>query len=234
MRRPFQFKNFAVQDTNSPMKVNTDAVLLGSWAVHPDPKTILDIGTGCGVIALMLAQRTYAKITAIDIDKGAIEDASQNFDNSPWASRLEAVNLDFAHYQSDHKFDLIVSNPPYFENSLKSPFSERNLSRHNDHLNHQQLLSGCTELIKDDGIFAVILPTDVFAKFESEALVNKLFLHRICHIRPTEHKAPNRILAEFRKSIAIQNVIDELVLFHPNRKPTDAYKKLTSDFYPAF
>ena len=139
MRTPFQFKQFSVKDENSPMKVNTDAVLLGAWVNPSKPKKILDIGTGCGVIALLLAQRFDGRISGIDLDEGAIMDAKINFAESPWPERLKAIHQDFNIFSasSDQRFDLIVSNPPYFENSLRSPKHDRNISRHTDSLTHQ-------------------------------------------------------------------------------------------------
>lgn len=234
MRAPFQFRQFAVEDSNSPMKVNTDAVLLGAWIQHFEPTEILEIGTGCGVISLMLAQRFKAMITAIDIDAGAIRDARINFNNSPWSNQFQAFERDFREFKSDKQFDLIVSNPPYFTNSLKSPKPEKTLSKHTDSLSHEALIAGVSKLLKPGGSFGVIIPDNSFEFFNKTAQRVGLFTNHICKVKPTGSKPPHRVLVKFAKAQTENLQIEELILHNAEHIPTTAYKKLTADFYPAF
>ena len=158
----FQFKQFAVAQDRCALKITTDSVLLGAWAAFDAPKTILDIGTGTGVITLMLAQRyPDAQITAIDIDTPSAAQAAQNFVNSAWRNRLTAAAIslqDFV-YQG-FKFDAIISNPPYFHNSLRAPDAARNAARHTDELRFDELIACAAQLLNPNGQLAVILPTD--------------------------------------------------------------------------
>jgi tRNA1Val (adenine37-N6)-methyltransferase len=155
-RKPFRFKQFSVDDSKCAMKVGTDAVLLGAWADVTCAETILDIGTGCGLIALMAAQRSNAHITAIDIDESTTLQSKENFLSSPWHDRLEAIHIE--QFQPDYLFDLIICNPPFFKNALKTPFHERNLARHNDSLSFESLVSHVNILLSENGKFFFILP----------------------------------------------------------------------------
>ena len=156
--KDFRFKRFSVLQSAQVHKVGTDGVLLGAWANFSDSKTILDIGTGTGLIALMAAQKSNAKITALDDDPQAIEISQLNFTNSPWQSRLTATCCALQKYEPGLLFDHIVSNPPFFVNSLKSPDSLRNIKRQADSLPHEILILAQKKLLKPDGKFSVILP----------------------------------------------------------------------------
>jgi tRNA1Val (adenine37-N6)-methyltransferase len=236
MRAPFRFKQFTVRDTHSAMKVNTDAVLLGAWAGAEGLHNILEVGTGCGVIALMLAQRLDSDIIALDIDEGSFTDARYNFANSPWPGQLVALHSDFRHFAntSRQKFDMIVSNPPFFSNSLKSPLPHRNLSRHDQSMSYNDLLEGASQVLSINGIFSVILPFSMFHEFNTLAEQHGLHLTRRLDIIPVDGKNKNRILLEYRnKSNGIINA-SSLILYHPGHIPTEAYKTLTREFYPGF
>ena len=159
----FHFKQFSVEDSSSPMKVGTDGVLLGAWTpVENNAYTsILDIGTGCGVIALMLAQRiNNANIQAIDIDSGAYYNAKENFANSAWSNRLCVCECSIQSFckSTNSKFDIIVSNPPFFEEAVKSNKKQRNLARHTDSLPFITMIQCVDYLLKSNGTFACILP----------------------------------------------------------------------------
>ncbi len=236
MRNDFRFKQFTVTDQHSPMKVNTDAVLLGAWAGHPDPQKILDVGTGCGVIALMMAQRFNAEITAIDIHEGACRDARHNFTNSPWPDKLKVYHGDFHEFfaVTDSKFDLIVSNPPFFNNSLQSPLEHRNTARHNVKLTHADLITGTVQLLEKQGFLAVILPISSFLSFEKAAMKAGLFNVKKRMVHPVAGKPAHRVLAAFSKNPPEKIEQDPLTLHFPGNIPTDEYKNLTRDFYPAF
>ena len=155
----FRFKQFAVRQDRCPMKVGTDGVLLGAWAeVRPGDRRMLDVGTGTGLIALMLAQRSAAWITAVDIDVECATQAAENFAASPWADRLDAVSVAVQRYDPVEKFDLIVSNPPYYVDSLLSPDEGRNTARHAAGLPFGELAAAVVRLLSPGGRFALVLP----------------------------------------------------------------------------
>ncbi|MFM2293328.1 MAG: hypothetical protein RIS29_3141, partial [Bacteroidota bacterium] len=147
----FRFKQFTVFHDRCAMKVGIDGVLLGCWTNVADTSMVLDIGTGTGLIALMIAQRTDAHIDAIDIDEGAFEQAMINVQASPWSSRLNVVLSSLQDFVSDKKYDLIVSNPPYFINSLKNPDEQRTTARHTDSLTHEELIDQCIPKLTEGG-----------------------------------------------------------------------------------
>jgi tRNA1Val (adenine37-N6)-methyltransferase len=196
------------------MKVGTDAVLLGAWMPLPDKcKAILEIGSGCGVISLMLAQRTEAKITGIDIDEKSVKEAQNNAENTPWKSKVQFIHekvQDFVQ-KTSQKFEVIVSNPPFFENSLKSPENSRNISRHNDTLSLEELINAVDILLSTTGRFGIILPTDGAEKLENLALEKKIHATKKTQIFPTSKKKANRVLMMFeRKPVVCEE--DKLIL----------------------
>jgi tRNA1Val (adenine37-N6)-methyltransferase len=229
-RKPFRFKQFSVDDSKCAMKVGTDAVLLGAWADVSAAETILDIGTGCGVIALMAAQRSKARITAIDIDESATLQSKENFLSSPWHERMEAIHVAVQQFQPDHLFDLIICNPPFFKNALKTPIHERNLARHNDTLSFDSLVSQVNRLLCENGKFAFILPVDEAYEVIHIALSQNLHINRCCNVYSREDKLPNRILAELsRKESA--DPIELFTIRDQNNQYTAEYKDLTKDYY---
>jgi len=193
----FRFKQFTVYHDLCAMKVGTDGVLLGAWADCKQAKTILDVGTGSGLIALMLAQRSEAKVYSIDIDENACKQAKINFDNSPFFNRLTIEKCAFQLWNPPLHFDLIVSNPPYFSDSLKSPDSGRNFARHNDSLFFSELIKKSISILNPGGKLAVILPLSGFDGFQSLAMENHLFLCRKTFVSSLAHKPPKRILLEY-------------------------------------
>lgn len=236
MRKPFQFKRFNVQDENCAMKVGTDAVVLGAWINAENSKSILDIGTGSGIIALMLAQKSSATIDAIDIDSASIHDAEKNFKESPWSEKLKAIHCSLSAYayQSEKKYDLILSNPPYFINSLKSVSERKNISKHTSTLNHEELLSGAKSLITPEGRFSVIIPYDQVDSFVNIALVEGLFCINKLIIYPTKKKPANRIILEFSLNRSDKTKEGELTIRDNLGSFTEQYKNLTKDFYLNF
>ena len=236
MRKPFQFKQFSVQDENSAMKVGTDAVLLGAWKHPANSKSILDIGCGSGIIALMMAQKTDSKIDAIDIDLNSIKEAKKNFANSPWSKNLSAVHASLSDFTNQSKkiYDLILSNPPFFNNSLKSPIESKNLSKHTSALTHEELLSRVKNLISTDGVFVVIIPYDQMDLFANLALIQSLYCTKKLIIFPTPQKKENRIILEFSQ-YKPNNVEEENLTIRDNSGNfTQQYKQLTRDFYLNF
>ncbi len=234
--KPFQFKQFTIEDSQSTMKVGTDAVLLGAWAkVIDNCKNVLDIGCGCGIISLMLAQRTMAQVYGVDIHPLSVEQAKKNAKNSIYNSRLDFYCADIHNYKYFlfEKFDLVVSNPPYFINSLHSPKNERNLSRHIDKLSYADLASIATNLLTENGHFCVILPEETSNTMISEAEKNTLSLSRCTFVFPKLNKKMNRVLLDF----SFANKISEKnAIFIRNEDDTyhETYRQLTKDFYTIF
>ena len=231
----FHFKQFSVRQDLAAMKVGTDGVLLGAWASVTRVQSALDIGTGTGLIALMLAQRTAdAQIHAIELDKAAYQQAGLNFAASIWTMRLNAVHADFKTYQPALKFDLIVSNPPYFNHSLKNPCDKKSLARHTDNLSYAELIKGAVKLLSDTGRFSVILPASEKNNFKEIATQYNLKLNKALYVKPTPSKPPKRVLLEF-SFLNIDEVEHELVIEEFGRHQySEAYKQLIKEFYLAF
>ena len=157
----FKFKQFSIRQDNTAMKIGTDGTLLGAWVNVENANNILDVGTGTGVIALMTAQRNLeAKVTAIEINQDAIVDATYNIDNSPWTERVKLENSSLQEFITIEKYDVIVSNPPFFENSLRSNSKNRNNARHTDSLHYTDILKFSQDHLKEKGIIALILPIE--------------------------------------------------------------------------
>lgn len=231
----FNFKQFSVRQDLAAMKVGTDGVLLGAWASVAGVQSVLDIGTGTGLIALMLAQRTAtAQIYGIELDEGAHQQALINFTASPWGKRLNTLHADFKAYTSSSKFDLIVSNPPYFNHSLKSPCDKKSLARHTDSLNYAELIKGVAKLLEDTGRFCAILPAPEKINFQEIAAKYGLKLNKTLFVKPTPSKPPKRVLMEF-SFVSFVEEEDELIIEEFGRHQySEAYKQLNKDFYLAF
>ena len=232
----FRFKQFDVQHNSSSMKVGTDAVLLGAWAEAENVSRILDIGCGSGIIALMLAQRTEAQIVGVDIDAPSVEEAKTNAEKTAWKNRMRFYCTDiqrFCEEKNRKSFDLIVSNPPFFVNSLKSPVESKNRSRHTDTLTFSDLVKSVSHCLSENGSFAVILPCIYGGQMESLCRQNQLFCFRKLQILPKEGKSPNRILLQFKRTQTPPRS-EVLTIRNANNTYTDTYKELTKDFYLNF
>ena len=232
----FHFKKFYVRHQNASMKVGTDAVLLGSWAsLTHAPQSILDIGTGCGLIALMLAQRfPKTPITGIDIHEPSIEEAQYNAQNFPLENNLTFIHQEYLSYQPEKLFELIVSNPPFFTNDLQSPIAKRNGARHQIHLTFEQLLKKSSSILSPNGALCLISPVEQMNHFIQLAPNEGFSPVRICRIYSYEQEEPVRILGEFKKETSQAPIIEKLVIYHRDRTYTESYKRLTKDFYLKF
>ena len=226
----FKFKQFTIWHDKCAMKVGTDGVLLGAWADVSHAKQILDIGTGTGLIALMLAQRSNAHITAIEIDKLAVEQAQENIEKSPWSNRIEVIESDFKTFTTNSKFDLIVSNPPYFVDSLKCPDEQRDTARHNDSLNYNDLLEGISKLLDKTGQFALIIPSDVSTFVINHAEQYHLYPTKIMNIITKPGATPRRQLIAF-KFDKEECIVEELLIELSRHIYSPEYIALTKDFY---
>ncbi len=233
----FAFKQFKINQDKCAMKVGTDAVLLGAWVNTANAKHILDIGTGTGIIALMLAQKSGAKIDAIDIDQNAFIQAQENVNNCLWKDRILIHNTalqKFSDEEREYKYDLIVSNPPYFVDSSKAIEESRTNARHTDQLPYNDLLNGVLNLLSPTGKFYVILPTKESELFRDLALENKLFLTKVMRVITRTDKPEKRWLMRFeftQRSFSESSITIEKDERHSY---TDEYKELTKDYYLAF
>lgn len=227
----FSFKKFTVYHDRCAMKVGTDGVLLGAWANLSNSQYVLDIGTGTGLITLMLAQRNEnIQITAIDIDQEAVEQAEENFISSPWKDRINVKLQDVVTYQPINLFDTIVSNPPYFTNSLKCPNEQRSTARHTDTLSIDNLLARSSELLSEKGKVSFVFPYDQTEKIIQIAQREGLFLSRYTKVKPRPDLPPKRSLLEFGKE-KVNCEANELTIELSRHIYTDDYIALTRDFY---
>lgn len=232
MSRRFTFKRFAVDDSRCGMKVGTDAVLLGCLAEQPAPEAILDIGTGCGLIALMLAQRFQnARVTGVDIDEPSALQAADNFARSPWAARLTSVSADATTWLPALSFDLIVSNPPYFENSFPVSDPQRKKARSQFTLDNAGLMHCASQWLNENGSFWFVSPIDYFNVAEIHLKTLGLSLQQRIHIHPSDTKGPNRVVACFTKKSNSQANSRSLSIRTAGHAYTADYLKLTKDFY---
>lgn len=229
----FKFKQFGLNHTSSTMKIGTDAILLGALTAVDGVENILEIGCGCGIISLMLAQRSNALITALDIHQNSVNQAEDNFNKSPWNERLKALKVDARDYYSNSKFDLIVTNPPYFNNSLKPNSEQKILSKHTDSLSYEELcISACNNL-SNEGHFWLILPDHVFPVFSIEATKFKLFCTYQVEIASKIDKSPSFIVSSW--SFIFKNPqIVQLYLTDFKGNPSDNFKHLTNQYYLNF
>ncbi|MDH4473309.1 MAG: methyltransferase [Fluviicola sp.] len=227
----FRFKEFDIRQSNSAMKVGTDAMILGSICTFPkSPKNILDIGTGTGVLSLMLAQRFEpTTITAVEIDQSASDDALFNFSKSPFSSKLNLVNKDIRLLKPGELFDAIISNPPFFENSSKSESDQRNLARHTDNLAYQELLQIVASNLTSDGLFWVIVPYESFHSLCDFGKENAMYVSHSIIIYGKPNK-PIRVVIAFSKTAA-QSTTSELTIRDDFGKYTEAYIELTRQFH---
>lgn len=256
----FRFKQFSVDDSRCGMKVGTDGVLLGAWAggellstfdflistslrtienVRLSTPNILDIGTGCGLIALMLAQRfPEAQIIGIDINADAAAQAANNFAASPWTDRLTSLPLSLQNFAGQHherRFDLIVSNPPFFSGELHAPDYSRSLARHNDSLSFDELFSLSSDLLTQDGTLALILPADIVSSLLAVSGMSGLHPTRLCHVFSKATKPERRTMIELCKNnshiVSKPTRHTTLILESDNGHRSEQYSLLTRDFY---
>ena len=234
MNKAFKFKQFTIQQDQCAMKIGTDGVLLGAWAnTQNNPFSVLDIGSGTGIIALMLAQRCYAEvIDAIEIDDNAYEQCVGNFENSPWADRLFCYHAALEEFveEIEDKYDLIISNPPFYSGDYKTGNEQRDLARFEDALPFEHLIESVSKLLSVDGKFTVIIPFQEEDKLISLASDVNLFPNRILRVKGNPESEVKRSLLEFsfnKTNVKISNLIIETA----RHQYTQDYINLTKDFY---
>jgi tRNA1Val (adenine37-N6)-methyltransferase len=233
----FKFKEFSIHQDKTAMKIGTDAVLLGAWVfLENEIDSILDVGSGTGIIALMLAQRSFALIIdAVEIDNDAYEQTVTNFENSNWGDRLYCYHSSFQNFadeiaEEDETYDLIISNPPFYTDEFESKNDARNKARFTTSLSFNELLKGVSKILSKKGKFAVIIPFKEEQGFVKLAKENNLFLNRVCHVKGNPSSAFKRSLLEF--SFEDKKLIKENLTIEIKRHQyTDEYINLTKDFY---
>lgn len=247
----FRFKKFKVVNRRSAMKVNTDGVLLGAvMTINKDDRRLLDIGTGTGTIALMTAQRLFEAaggeavetvIDAIDIDQPSAEEAALNFAASPWPSMLRAHHMGLdafaAHLSAEDQqgrqkqYDLIFSNPPYFDNALEAPEQRRNTARHTSlGLSYREIIDFSAQHLTPKGRIALVLPSDTETELTRYARMNGLFLFSITRVRTVPRKAPSRIIAEFSRA-RVESPQDRMLTIQDGGTYTQEYLETMKDYY---
>jgi tRNA1Val (adenine37-N6)-methyltransferase len=228
----FHFKQFSIQHDKVTHKVGTDGVLLGAWVDVSGVKRVLDIGTGSGIIALMIAQRTAATvlIDGVELQKMDATQASENAVRSPWADRVRIHNSPIEDFEPSHQYDLMVSNPPFFVNSTSPPNRERGIARHTKELTFENLFSVTEKLLKHGGRIAVILPAEESKTFCSMAICSGYFIIRTLHVKSRQDKPVERVLMEFSKVERAQ-LIETLIIHGGGNEWSESYQKLTRDFY---
>ncbi|RHJ92484.1 tRNA1(Val) (adenine(37)-N6)-methyltransferase [Parabacteroides bouchesdurhonensis] len=229
----FKFKKFTIWHDKCAMKVGTDGVLLGAWANVDGCVNMLDVGTGTGLIALMLAQRYQANIDAIDIDMDACFQAKENIESSPFALQIDIHHISFLEYvtRTNKKYDLIVSNPPYFTDSLKCPDKKRTVARHTDSLVLSDLINGCCKLLSSGGRIALIVPFDKKEELTDIANSCQLYAIRTTHVIPVPEAAPKRLLVEYTNVPTPTCQENTLVIEEARHQYTPEFKALTKDYY---
>jgi len=231
----FSFKQFSVKQDKTAMKVGTDGVLLGAWApVNHNPFSVLDIGAGTGVIALMLAQRSQAQqIDALEIDEDAYEQAVENFENSPWGDRLFCFHagLDEFIEEPEDEYDLIISNPPFYSEDYKTENEQRDLARFQEAMPFEELIEAADLLLSENGIFAVILPFKEEKNFIVLAQEAELYPTKITRVKGNPTSEIKRSLLAFSRNENPETEIDELIIETDRHLYTKDYIELTKDFY---
>lgn len=242
MSKPFTFKQFTIAQDRCAMKIGTDGVLLGAWAsVDHNPYSILDIGSGTGIISLMLAQRSIAdNIEAIELDDAAYEQCTENFEASTWADRLFCFHAGFDEFvdeyatdetDEDELYDLIVSNPPFYAEDVTSGNEARDNARQNTSLPFNELLSGASKLLSKNGIFSTIIPFKEEEEFVKLAATFQLFPKRITRVKGNANAEVKRSLLEFTKKLSSNLKTEGLVIEKDRHIYTEDYINLTKDFY---
>ncbi|ATL48320.1 methyltransferase [Chitinophaga caeni] len=233
----FQFKRFTVHQSQCAMKVCTDASVFGAFTArfakvsNLAMENVLDIGAGTGLLSLMLAQESPAHITAIELDPAAAQQAEDNFKNSPWADRLHLMEGAVQTVEPGKAFDLIISNPPFYEQSLQGPSAGRNRAMHAVTLSYPDLIAGVLKNLSEGGVFALLLPFAEFQRFQELAAGQHLHVHELLHLRQTPKHEYFRTIGFFRRNVAEIIAVGDLVIKNSDDKYTPTFSSLMANFY---
>ena len=233
----FTFKRFTVYHDKCAMKVGTDGVLLGAWVDTKGSGKIIDVGSGTGLIAIMVAQRSEAHIDAVEIEADAYKQATGNVEACPWNDRIEVYNYSFQYFASiiNTRYDLVVSNPPYFRNSLKPSADNRSLARHDERLGYESLLRSSKFILAPQGRLAIIIPAKETERFTDLAYLEDLYPLRLTWVRPNPLKDYSRCLMEFARNKNQACSINEILIKHVDSESyTEDYIALTREYYLRF
>ena len=228
----FRFKQFTIYQDRTAMKISTDGILLGACCDFAKAKKVLDVGTGTGLLSLMAAQKSLADITAVEINQDAYNQAIENVEKSKFASRIKVVNGDFIKLFSDsaEHFDYIVSNPPFFRNSLKSSSQGRSIARHEDSLPFEKFVPTVARLLTSGGTFSVILPESERLYFNRLCIANGMHICGKTIVKSFENSDPLRVILHFSKSFLPMKQ-EVLVIYSSQNVYTQQFKNLVNDFY---
>lgn len=230
----FQFKHFALSNQRSAMKVSTDGVLLGAWSSIPAEGVICDVGCGTGLLALMLAQRSKARVIGVEIDKSAFDEMQYNFIQSPWSDRVRAVHGDICVLaDSLPMVDMIISNPPYFTDSLRADDGARDLARHEESLSYEALVEIASCKLNESGFLSLIAPYDRRDEIVAYGVDSRLHLVRECRVAYRKGKHSKRVMMELGK-VDTGYDLTEMAVQNEGGGYTDEYRALTKDFYLDF
>jgi len=225
----FKFKEFSIIQEKSAMKVGTDGVLLGCWVACENANTILDIGCGTGLITLILGQRNLnSNVTGIEIDKIASQEAQLNISNSDWEERIEIKHTSLQQFTPKLKFDLIVSNPPFFPQNKSQ--QSRDIARHTNTLSFEDLIDNAAKMLEEKGIFSVIIPKNSEEYFCKIAAIHKLYCNRVCNVKGNEASQVKRVIMEF-SFIKTVVLTEYLTIERSRHNYMDKYIQLCKDFY---
>ncbi|MBN2615091.1 MAG: methyltransferase [Bacteroidales bacterium] len=231
-QRPFHFKQFSLHHHRSTMKVGTDAVLLGIWTELSNVKTVLDVGSGSGILSLLLASRAALHIDAVELDEDSCQEASRNFAEAKFTSELKVLHSDFNSFAqiAEKKYDLIISNPPFFINNQRSEKESRRQARHTDTLTYEQLISGAMRLLSPEGKISVVLPYRESRIFIRQATDVGLFLQKQMLIFPKIGLEPNRINLLFSSKESVLTT-EKFIIRNENGSFSQQYRDFVGDFY---
>ena len=224
----FKFKQFSIQQENVAFRFGTDSMLLGSW-IQGSYSRILDVGTGSGILALMMAQRfPHSTVLGIDIDHHSVTSAQRNVDASPFRNRIELMTQDFNDLDVSNTCDLILSNPPYFSNQLESSEKRRSVARHEVNLTLESLLKKSKELLKPNGAVALVLP---YSRRDELIKSEVLHLQKECVVSSYENSSPIRLLVQMGHTPGVSVERDRLFIYSENKDYSESFKEMTADFY---
>jgi tRNA1Val (adenine37-N6)-methyltransferase len=229
----FQLKQFVIQQDRSTMKVCTDSCILGAWTALQlgHAKTILDIGTGTGLLALMLAQKSEGAIDAVESDPESVGQAMENIRETPWSDRIRVVEKDVRDYSNDEYYDFIITNPPFFESDLHSPVFKKNQVKHDVSLTLDILLNAISKNLKPDGHFSILLPHHRTAYFDNLAITNKFFLQKKLVVRQTPAHAPFRSICLYGYQKPSDVISEELNIKENDGKYSRGFTFIMRDYY---